>query len=56
LSESSMARTATVIAAPTGGAQENSSSRIHCTRTGRPGILVATKAASKAASSAELWP
>ena len=38
------------------GAERNSSSRDHCTRTVRPGIRIAMKAASNAASSAVLWP
>jgi hypothetical protein len=38
------------------GAAANSSSRDHCTRTVRPGWHIAMKDASKAASSAVLWP
>ena len=54
-SPSSTARSSIAMAALT-GAQENSSSRDHCTRTVRAGIRVAMKAASKAASSAVLCP
>ena len=38
------------------GSHVCSSSRIHCTRTGRPGNAFAMSAASAAASSAPLWP
>ena len=38
------------------GSQACSCSRVHCTRTGTPGIARAIKAASAAASSAPLWP
>ena len=38
------------------GSQACSCSRIHCTLIGRPGILLASKAASAPASSAALWP
>jgi len=43
----------TTIAEPY-GSHPNSSSRIHCTRTGRPGTLRASNAASSATSSAPL--
>ena len=43
------------IAGPT-GSQPNSSSRIHCNRTGLPGTARASSAASSATSSAPLWP
>jgi len=52
---SSTARNPTTMAEPIGAAV-NSSARVHCTRTMRLGTRVATKAASNAASSAELWP
>ena len=52
---SSTARSPTTMAEPMGAA-ENSSSRVHCTRTVRFGVRIATKAASNAASSAELCP
>ena len=38
------------------GSQPCSCSRIHCTRTGRPGTARASSAASAATSSAPLWP
>jgi hypothetical protein len=44
-----------IMAAPY-GSHANSSSRIHCSRTGRPGIARASSAASSATSSAPLWP
>ena len=55
LSASSTARNSMAMAVLI-GADENSSSRDHCTRTVRPGIRMATNAASKAASSAVLCP
>ncbi len=38
------------------GAQRISSSRVHCTRTGRPPAARASRTASMAASSAPFWP
>ena len=55
LSASSTARSLIAMAVLI-GAPANSSSRDHCTRTVRPGCRMAMKAASKAASSAVLWP
>jgi len=52
---SSEALTSTLIAGPK-GSHWNSSSRDHCSLTGRPGTARATSAASRAASSAPLWP
>ena len=45
----------TAIAEPY-GAHMNSSSRIHCSFTGRPLVARAIRAASSATSSAPLWP
>ena len=53
--ESSAALSFTTMAGPY-GSHMNSSSRVHCTRTGRPGTARASSTASSAASSAPLWP
>ena len=54
-SASSPASRSTAIAGPN-GEWLNSSSRLHSTRTVRPGTARASQAASKATSSAPLWP